>query len=60
MRRFEEVEEMKRCYYIDQISPFIDKGLVKVFTGIRRCGKSYIMKMVRDILAERGILAEYM
>ena len=60
MRRFEEVEEMKRCYYIDQISPFIDKGLVKVFTGIRRCGKSYIMEMVRDILAERGILAEYM
>ena len=49
---------MKRCYYIDQISPFIDKGLVKVFTGIRRCGKSYIMEMVRDILAERGILAE--
>ena len=48
---------MKRSYYVDQISPFIDKGLVKVFTGIRRCGKSYIMEMVRDMLIERGVAA---
>lgn len=47
---------MKRPYYIDQITPFIDKGLVKVFTGIRRCGKSHIMGMVRDVLIERGVL----
>ena len=48
---------MKRAYYIDQIRPFIDKGLVKVFTGIRRCGKSHIMEMVRDMLVEGGIPA---
>ena len=46
---------MKRPYYIDQILPFVDKGIVKVFTGIRRCGKSNIMAMVRDVLAEKGI-----
>ena len=46
---------MKRPYYIDQILPFVDKEIVKVFTGIRRCGKSNIMAMVRDVLAEKGI-----
>lgn len=48
---------MKRSYYVDQIRPFIDKGLVKVFTGIRRCGKSHIMEMVRDMIVEKGVLA---
>ncbi|MBR4170173.1 MAG: ATP-binding protein [Kiritimatiellae bacterium] len=46
---------MKRSFYIDQISPFIDKGVVKVFTGIRRCGKSHIMGMVRDILLSNDV-----
>ena len=48
---------MKRSYYVDQIRPFIDKGLVKVFTGIRRCGKSHIMEMVRDMLVGQGVPA---
>lgn len=48
---------MKRSYYVDQIRPFIDKGLVKVFTGIRRCGKSHIMEMVRDMIVEKGVPA---
>ena len=48
---------MKRPYYVDQITPFIGKGIVKVFTGIRRCGKSNIMGMVRDVLIEKGITA---
>ena len=46
---------MKRSFYIDQITPFIDKGVVKVFTGIRRCGKSHIMGMVRDVLLANGV-----
>ena len=46
---------MKRSFYIDQITPFIDKGVVKVFTGIRRCGKSHIMGMVRDVLLSNGV-----
>ena len=48
---------MNRSYYVDQIRPFIDKGLVKVFTGIRRCGKSHIMEMVRDMLVGQGVPA---
>ena len=39
---------MNRPFYINQIVPFIDKGVVKVFTGIRRCGKSVIMQQIRD------------
>ncbi len=46
---------MDRPFYINQIVPFIDKGVVKVFTGIRRCGKSRIMGMVRDVLLSRGV-----
>lgn len=48
---------MDRPFYINQIVPFIDKGVVKVFTGIRRCGKSRIMGMVRDVLLSRGVSA---
>ena len=46
---------MNRPFYINQIVPFIGKGVVKVFTGIRRCGKSRIMGMVRDVLLSRGV-----
>ncbi len=49
---------MNRSFYINQIDPFIDKGVVKVFTGIRRCGKSHIMGMVRDVLLARGVKAD--
>lgn len=37
-----------RPLYLDQIRPFIGKPLVKVLTGIRRCGKSSILMMLRD------------
>lgn len=44
-----------RQSYIDQITPFIDMPLVKILTGIRRCGKSTIMLMLMDELKKRGI-----
>ncbi len=34
-----------RPNYIEKIAPFIDKPLVKILTGIRRCGKSTIFEM---------------
>ena len=46
---------MVRQFYIDKIAPFVDKGVIKVFTGIRRCGKSRIVGMVRDLLLARGV-----
>ena len=33
--------EIKRDYYLDQIVKRRHNGLIKVITGIRRCGKSF-------------------
>lgn len=42
-----------REHYLQQIRPFYDSDLIKIITGIRRCGKSVIMQQVRDeILAK--------
>lgn len=41
--------------YINAISPFIDVPLVKVLSGVRRCGKSTILQMVQDELVKRGV-----
>lgn len=41
--------------YINAIAPFIDKPLVKILAGIRRCGKSTIFEMLKDELLARGI-----
>ena len=40
--------------YIDAITPFIDKPLVKILAGVRRCGKSTIFEMLRQELLRRG------
>lgn len=41
--------------YVDKIMAYADTPFVKILTGIRRCGKSTILKMVMDKLRERGI-----
>ena len=44
---------IQREHYLEQIRPFYDSDLIKIITGIRRCGKSVIMQQVRDeILAK--------
>lgn len=45
----------KREYYLNKIRGFYESDLVKVITGIRRCGKSCFMLSVIDDLKERGI-----
>ena len=47
-----------RPNYIEAIKPFIDKPLVKILSGIRRCGKSTIFEMLKDELLSRGIPAD--
>lgn len=44
-----------RPMYVDKIMAYTDTPFVKILTGIRRCGKSTILKMVMDKLRERGI-----
>lgn len=48
-------EIIARDGYVQNILPFVDKPLVKVFTGVRRCGKSVMMLLVREELKKRGI-----
>jgi predicted AAA+ superfamily ATPase len=46
---------IERNLYIEQLKPFIDKPQIKILTGIRRCGKSTVMKLLRQELVELGI-----
>src|SRR3990167_6246728 len=38
----------KRQIYIDKIRPFIGKGIIKILTGQRRVGKSYLLFQIMD------------
>lgn len=38
---------IKREQYMSKIRPFYDSDLIKVITGIRRCGKSVILDEIR-------------
>ena len=44
-----------RKYYFDKIKGFIKDDLIKVITGIRRCGKSSFMKSIINYLEESGV-----
>lgn len=41
--------------YLKKIRPFYDSDIIKVITGIRRCGKSFILRSIMNELLERGI-----
>ena len=48
--------EIKRDSYLRQLISYRFDGLVKVITGIRRCGKSYLLKKIyRDYLLQNGV-----
>ena len=49
---------IKRELYLEKIRLFIDKPVIKMITGMRRCGKSVILKLLQDELAQRGIPPE--
>src|SRR5690625_1651785 len=45
----------KREDYLKKIRGFYKDDIIKVITGIRRCGKSYFLKSVIEELLENGI-----
>lgn len=48
--------EIKRDIYLNKLIRKEKNGLIKVVTGIRRCGKSYLLfKLFHDYLLEKGI-----
>lgn len=46
---------IKREMYMKRICPFIGTELIKVMTGIRRCGKSVMLDLIKEELAESGV-----
>ena len=49
---------IKRELYMKRIRPFMGKDIVKVLTGIRRCGKSVMLRLIKDELLGQGVPEE--
>ena len=50
------VKEIKRDYYLEQLIKREGNGLIKIVTGIRRCGKSYLLRtLFKNHLLENGV-----
>lgn len=50
---------VKRELYLNRIRKFYDSEMIKVITGIRRCGKSTIMLQIIDELKQNGIAQDH-
>lgn len=50
---------LKREMYLSRIRGFYDSDLVKILVGIRRCGKSVILKQIMNELKEKGVNNEH-
>lgn len=48
-----------RPYYLDMLKTYRDVPLVKILAGIRRCGKSTILDMLKDDLIDSDIAADH-
>ena len=44
---------IQREHYIEQVRPFYDSDLIKIITGVRRCGKSVIMEQIIKEISEK-------
>lgn len=49
------MDRIERKEYLDKLIALKDKQLIKVITGVRRCGKSTIMEIFQDYLRGAGI-----
>lgn len=49
------MERIKREDYLSILRNFKDQQIIKVITGIRRCGKSTLLKLFQDYLKENGV-----
>ena len=55
----EVVPMINRPLYVDKIMAYTDTPFVKVLTGVRRCGKSTVLKMIMEKLQQKhGIPSE--
>lgn len=51
------MERIKREDYLSILRNFKDQQIIKVITGIRRCGKSTLLELFQDYLKENGVEA---
>ena len=49
---------VKRELYLKEIRPFYESEMVKVITGIRRCGKSTLLRQIMDEIRTDGVPEE--
>lgn len=48
--------EIQRDFYLQELIDRLDNGLIKIVTGIRRCGKSYLLDPIfKDYLIAQGV-----
>lgn len=53
-------KEIQRNYYLEQLIKRKGNGLIKIVTGIRRCGKSYLLRrLFKNHLIESGVDEKY-
>lgn len=51
---------IKRTQYLENIRRFYESNLIKVLTGIRRCGKSVLLSQIKDeLVSEYGISKDH-
>ena len=46
---------VQRNEYLDQLKKWKDEQVIKVITGIRRCGKSTLLELYQDYLKSLGV-----
>ena len=49
---------IKRERYLSKIRPFIGKPIIKILTGIRRCGKSVMLDLIKEEIVEKNTNTE--
>lgn len=49
---------VQRSQYMDKIKKLRDRQVIKVVTGVRRCGKSTLLKQFQKYLLESGVTSE--
>ena len=52
------MKEIQRTGYLEWLNTWRDKGIIKVITGIRRCGKSTLMRQFQQFLLNQGVQSE--
>ena len=50
--------QIERPEYVKKLLRFKDKRVIKIVTGIRRCGKSTLFQLYQQELIKRGVLPE--